>query len=113
MRKDSFEKLDDWFLNLYEEWIFVRCFEYSAIFVSELTWYRLFANIDRKTGKIFLEIGFPNNKLNQIIKELEMKWYCLRITKLNWELKLSFWVLKLERNIEKLIKLKQDLVKFC
>ncbi len=28
MKKDSYEKLDDWFINLYEESLFVRCFEY-------------------------------------------------------------------------------------
>jgi hypothetical protein len=53
MKKSSFELLDDGFINLYEEWIFVRCFEYSAILLSELTWYRLFANIDKKSWFVY------------------------------------------------------------
>ena len=77
MKKNSFELLDDGFVNLYEEWIFVRCFEWSAILVSEITGYRLFANINKKTGLIFLEIGVPKNKLDEIIKNLEIRWYYL------------------------------------
>ena len=113
MNKDSFEKLNDGFVNLYEEWIFIRCFEYSAILLSEITGYRLFSNINKKTGFVFLEIWFPKNKLDEIIKKLEFKWYCLRFNKRDWEYDLSIWDIKIERNTEKLIKLKQNLVRFC
>ena len=64
MKKDSYEKLDDWFINLYEESLFVRCFEYSAVLVSELTWYRLYANIDKKNWFIFLECWFSKVRLS-------------------------------------------------
>jgi hypothetical protein len=46
MKKDSFEKLDDWFINLYEEWLFVRCFEYSAILLWEILWYKIFVDLN-------------------------------------------------------------------
>ncbi len=111
MKRDSFELLDDGFINLYEEWIFMRCFEWSAILVSEITGYRLFANINKKTGFIFLEIGFPKNKLDEIIKNLEIRWYYLRIIKKDWAFNSSIWNIKLEKNKEKLIKLKQWLIK--
>lgn len=58
MKKYGFEKLDDWFINLYEEGLFVRCFEYSAILIWEIFWYKIFPNIDKKTGFIFLEFFF-------------------------------------------------------
>ncbi|MFA5917070.1 MAG: hypothetical protein WC850_02425 [Candidatus Gracilibacteria bacterium] len=111
MKRDSYELLDDGFVNLYEKGIFVRCFEWSAILVSEITGYRLFANINKKTGFIFLEMGFPKNKLDEIIKNLEIRGYYLRIIKKDSEFNLSMGDIKLEKNREKLIKLKQRLIK--
>jgi len=112
MKKDSFEKLDDWFLNLYEEWIFVRCFEYSAILISELTWYRLFANIDKKNWFVFLEVWFPKNKLDNILWELEKRWYNIRFVNKNWKLNITFWCKKLEKVEEKLKEIKNNLINF-
>lgn len=91
MKKSSFELLDDGFLNLYEEGIFVRCFEYSAIILSELTWYRLFANIDKKSWFVFLEVWFPKNKFDEIIWSLENRWYSYRIIDKNWKLNATIW----------------------
>ncbi len=112
MKKDSFEKLNDWFVNLYEEWIFVRCFEYSAEFISQLTWYRLFANIDKKTWYIFLECSFPKNKLDEIIWNLESRWYSVRFVDRDWKLNCTIWKEKIERRQEKILKIKNNLIKF-
>ena len=112
MKKSSFEKLDDSFVNLYEEALFVRCFEYSAILLWELTGYRVFVNIDKKTWFLFLELWFPKTKLNEIIANLESKWYFLRIMLKNWELNSTIWSIEFERDKEKIIKYKNDLIKF-
>jgi hypothetical protein len=112
MKKYSFEKLDDWFLNLYEEWIFTRCFEYSAIFVSDLTWYRLYANIDKKTWKIFLECAFPKNKLFEIVSLIENKQYNIRFVNKNKEIEETINGKKLEKNSEILIEIKKSLIIF-
>lgn len=34
MDKFNFEKLDDNFINLYEEWIFIKAVEFSAVKLS-------------------------------------------------------------------------------
>ncbi len=112
MKKDSFELLDDGFINLYEEWIFVRCFEYSADFISQLTWYRLFANIDKKTWYIFLECSFPKIKLNEIVLNLENRWYMVRFVDKNWKLNMTIWKERIERKEEKLKEIKNNLIKF-
>lgn len=112
MKKDSFEKLDDGFLNLYEEWIFIRCFEYSAILLAEMTWYRLFANIDKKTWFVFLEVWFPKNKLDWIISNLEQRWYQVRFIDKSWKLNFTFGNIKLEKIQEKIIDIKKQLTKF-
>lgn len=112
MKKSSFEKLDDWFVNLYKKWIFVRCFEFSAILISQLTWYRLYANIDRKTWFVFLETGFPKNKIDEIQNNLENKWYKIRVVEKDWNITETIWVNKLDKGSEKLINLKTNLIKF-
>lgn len=112
MKKDSYEMLDDWFLNLYEETLFVKCFEYSAVLLWEITGYRVFLNIDKKTWFIFLELWFPKNKLKEIVKNLENKWYNLRIIKKDWNIDSTFWSIKLEKNKEKIREYKNDLIKF-
>lgn len=71
MKKDSYELLDDGFINLYEEWIFVRCFEYSAIEISRLFDYKIFPNCDKKTWKIYLEVWFPKDKKWDIFSFLD------------------------------------------
>lgn len=111
MKKDSYELLDDGFLNLYETGIFVRSFEYSAILISKITWYRLFANINKKTWKIFLECSFPKNKLQEILSSLEQRWYMIRFLDKTWNINITFWEKKLERNEEKIKQIKYDLIK--
>jgi hypothetical protein len=86
MKKNSYEILDDWFLNLYEETLFVKCFEYSAVLIWEITGYRIFLNIDKKTWFVFLELWFPKIKLKEIVRNLENKWYNLRIIKKDWNI---------------------------
>ena len=112
MKKNSLEILDDGFVNIYEEWLFVRCFEYSAVLMSEITWYRLFANIDKKTGFVFLECGFPKDKLDEIIWSLENRWYYIRFIEKTWNINTTFWNFKLEKTKEKLIEIKNNLIKF-
>ncbi len=85
MNKYSYEKLNDWFVNLYRQGIFIRCYEYTAIIVSEITWYRVYPNVDKKTWFVYLELWFPKDKENIVIKQLEKQWYNIRI----------FYILKL------------------
>lgn len=112
MKKSSFELLDNGYINLYEEWIFVRCFEYSAVLLSQLTWYRLFANIDKKSWFVFLEVWFPKNKLDEIVWNLENRWYSYRIIDKNWKLNCTIWKEKLQRNQEILKQRKNNLINF-
>jgi hypothetical protein len=112
MKKESFEKLEDWYINLYEQWIFVRCFEKSAILISQITWYRVYVNVDKKTWFVFLELWFPKDKKNWIIKKLEIDWYKIRLIEKSWDIVETIWSNFLEQNIENLKKLKKDLIKF-
>ncbi|MDD2870381.1 MAG: hypothetical protein PHS49_00175 [Candidatus Gracilibacteria bacterium] len=112
MRKNSYENLNDGFVNLYKEGIFVRCFEFSAILVSELTGYRLYANIDRKTGFIFLELGFPKGYKEKVIKDLEIRGNFIRIIDKSGNITETIGVNKLDKDSEKLINLKTNLIKF-
>jgi len=112
MKKYSFEKLNDPFLNIYEQWLFIRSFENSAIFISQLTWYRLFPNIDKKTWKIFLECAFPKNKKSLIIKELEREWYNIRIIDKEWNIEETIWNNKIEKDYKKLLDIKKTLTIF-
>lgn len=112
MKKDSYEKLDDWFINLYEEWLFIRSFEYSAVLLGEILGYKVFVNIDKKTWFIFLELWFPKIKLWEVLKQLEIRWYKLRIMQKDLQIKTINWSIALDRNLEKLIQFKQELIKF-
>lgn len=112
MKKGSFELLDDWFVNLYEEGIFVRCFEYSAILLSTLTWYKLFWNIDKKTWKIFIECAFPKTKNYEIINILERQKQNMRLIKKDWNVEQTIYWNSLKREKEKLIQIKKQLIYF-
>lgn len=112
MNKYSYDKLNDWFINFYEQWIFTRCFEKSAIYASELTWYRLFVNIDKKTWFVFLECAFPKDKKENIVLELENKWNFIRIIDKDWNITETFWNNKLEIQESELIQIKNNLIKF-
>ena len=112
MRKDSFEILDDGFLNFYEEWIFVRCFEFSALEIWELFWYKIMPWISRKTWKIFLEVWFPKVKKSEILSFLDTKNYNYRFTNKNDWLTQTIWTHKILKDFEKLLKIKKELIKF-
>jgi hypothetical protein len=102
---------NDYFLNFYKQWIFIRCYEYSAIIISEITWYRVYANIDKKTWKIFLELWFPVNKEKEIFDILEKKWYFLRMCNKDWLIEEIIWNNKIEKDNKKLIEIKKQLIK--
>lgn len=112
MKKDSYELLNDGFLNLYEEWIFIRCFEYTALELYELFWYKLMPWIDRKNGKVFLELWFPKSKKTEIFSFLENRNYFYRfISKSDW-LSETIWSYHLNRDCDKLLKIKKELINF-
>ena len=106
------EKIDDWFVNLYKKWIFTRCFEYSAVLVWKITGYKIYANIDKKTWFIFLELGFPKIKEKEILQKLENNWNFLRIIENKQDIEEIIWDKKLERDEDKLRKIKQNLINF-
>ena len=110
MNKISLEKLNDWVINLYMQWIFIRSFEKSAIILSKITWYRLCVNVDKKTWFIYLELGFPKDKLEEILKELD--WIHIRVIDNKWNVEETIWVKKEEVTEEQLLEIKKDLVKF-
>lgn len=112
MKKESFEKLDDWFVNLYEQWIFVRCYEKSAILVSEITWYKLFPNIDKKTWFVFLELWLPRNHKQEVVESLERRWNPIRIIDKDWNISETFWNKKIDVDENNLRNIKINLIKF-
>ncbi len=112
MKKDNFEKLNDWFINLYKQWIFVRCYESSALLVSEITWYKVYPNVNKKTGFIYLELWFPINKQEEIIKKLDMANYNIRLVDVNLNIEEIIWTKKLDKNNKKLTNIKIWLIKF-
>lgn len=111
MNKYNFELLNDNFINLYKQWIFIRCYEYSAIIISEITWYRVYPNVDKKTWFVYLELWYPKNKENIVLNELEKHWYNIRVNS-DWNIEETIWKNKLEKNKEKLISFKKQLIKF-
>jgi hypothetical protein len=108
----NYEWKDDYFLNFYKQWIFIRCYEYSAIIISEITWYRIYPNVDKKTWFVYLELWFPLNKEKEIFDILEKKWYFLRISDKKWLIEEITWNIKIDKNNEKLVELKKQLIKF-
>lgn len=52
MNKNKYEKLNDWFLNFFRQLIFIRCYEKIVIIISEITWYKVCPNVDKKPGII-------------------------------------------------------------
>ena len=113
LTKDFFRlSLNDWFVNLYEQWIFIRTYEKSAICISELTWYKLYPNIDKKSWFIFLECGFPKDKKESILSKLEKDSYFIRLIDKDWNINETFWNNKLKAEETELIKIKNNLIKF-
>lgn len=112
MKKDSYDKLNDGFVNLYEQWIFIRCYEKSAILLAEITWYKLYPNIDKKTWFIFLELWFPKDYKQKILTNLENRWNFIRIIDKIWNISETFWNTRLEIEESKLKEIKNNLIKF-
>lgn len=46
------------------------------------------------------------------MRELEIRGYFMRLTEKSGELNITIWNIKLERDKEKLIEIKKDLIKF-
>lgn len=112
MNKESFEKLNDGFINLYEYWIFMRCYERSAILLAQITWYKLYPNIDKKTWFIFLELSFPKSISQQIKNELERRWYFLRIVDKEGKIYEIYGDKRLQWDVDSLRNIKTSLVKY-
>ena len=112
MNKYSYEKLNDSFINLYKQGIFIRCYEYSAILISEITWYRVYPNVDKKTWLVYLELWFPVNKQEEIIRKLEVEKYNIRLIDKQGNIEETIWNKKIDKINNKLIELKKQLIKF-
>ncbi|MDD3793411.1 MAG: hypothetical protein PHI37_01245 [Candidatus Gracilibacteria bacterium] len=112
MKKDSYDKLNDGFVNLYEQGIFIRCYEKSAILLAEITGYKLYPNIDKKTGFIFLELGFPKDYKQKILTNLENRGNFIRIIDKIGNISETFGNTRLEIEESKLKEIKNNLIKF-
>jgi hypothetical protein len=112
MKKNCYEKLNDWFVNLYEQWLFIRCYEKSAILLSEITGYKLYPNIDKKTWFIFLECGFPKDCKGKITDNLEKRWNFIRLIDKDWKINEVYWNNKLNIDEITITKIKNNLIKF-
>lgn len=112
MDKYIFEKLDDNYINFYEEWIFARCIEYSAVEISKITDYKLYLNIKKPDNIVFLEIGFPKTKLEDITKKLEREWKSYRILSKKSEPKVFNWTSKIVKNNKEIVEMKKSIIEF-
>ena len=106
-----FEKLEDDFINLFEVWIFIKSFEYSALILSKELDYKYYINCDKKKAFIFLEIWFPKTKLEQNISILLSKWYSIRYIDKNNKIIEYKWELKNIKDKKYLLNIKQKLIK--
>jgi hypothetical protein len=106
------ETRDDGFLNIYDEGLFVRCYEHSALKLAEITWYQLMLNLDRKTWFVSLTAWFPTEKLGSILKLIATGKQDVRVINQNWEEKETISWVKLDRNAEVLVEKKKKLLKF-
>ncbi|MDR2640083.1 MAG: hypothetical protein LBC61_01830 [Candidatus Peribacteria bacterium] len=48
------EQIDDNYVNLFESGIFIRAVEYSAIVLLDVTSYKLYVNVDRRSNFVYL-----------------------------------------------------------
>ena len=55
---------------------------------------------------------FRNSMIKPYIKQLEKQWYNIRISDKNWNIEETIWNNKFEKNNEKLLELKKQLIKF-
>jgi predicted mannosyl-3-phosphoglycerate phosphatase (HAD superfamily) len=112
MKKILQENRTDGFVNLYEEWIFLRSVEYSALKVADITQYKLIPNINKKTGFIFIECGFPINKLKDVLNLFKESKQNIRVYYKTWEVEEILNWTKLEKNQSELLETKKKLVMF-
>ena len=112
MKKDSYESLDDGFINFYKEWIFYRCYEYSAMHMAEVTWYKIFLNINKKTWKVYLECWIPKDKFTQFQTLLDDQGHSYRISQNSGLIENCIWQKKITKDVEELKKVKISLIKF-
>jgi len=111
--KTIIESMNNGYINLFKEWIFYRAFEYSALKLSKLTWYKIMLDLDKKENKILLSCGLPTNKLEDIENMLKSKDIPYRIfEKTENESKVFEWKNFIEVNKQILIETKQKLLKF-
>ena len=112
MKKILQENKNDWFINLYEQGLFVKSYEYSAMKIAEITGYRLMADIDKKSWMIYLTCAFPENKKNIIIAKLELEKINVRIKSKKWWTEEIYNWISLDKDNDKIIELKKSLVIF-
>lgn len=112
MKKYDLERLEDNYINLYEEWIFIKSFEYSAIILNQEFGYRLLVNCDKKKWLIYLESWFPKNKKDIIFIDLKSLWYSIRFFEKSWVSVLIEWNKKLIKSEVEIVSIKRNLVKF-
>ena len=108
--KLSIESCDDGFVNLFEEWLFIKSFEYSALLINDIFWYKLLPNIDKKTWFVYIEIAFPLSTKNDVKELLSVKNYKTRFY--IKEEKYMYWEYPIQQDKNKLQNLKNELLKF-
>jgi hypothetical protein len=110
IRKILKEKQDDWFLNLHKVWYFFRAFEYSAIELAKITDYKLFPNIDTKSGFVFLEVWFPQTRLEYVIRLIENNKINYRILQNGIAQDETIAWVTITKNSTRLIETKKELI---
>ena len=107
------EDMNNGYINLFKEWFFYRWYEYSAIWLNQLTTYKLMLDLYKKENKILLTCWFPENQLEKIEQLLQNKNIAYRIfEKDESKNKVFDWKNKIEINKQKLTEIKQKLIKF-
>ena len=102
--KFTIEKFNNWYINLWNEGLFFRWYEFSALFLNEFFWYKMFLTVSKWCYKktdlenvdksyLFLCAWFPVSKKEKFLEEIHKKWYFVRIMKLDEEnVKNDEWV---------------------
>lgn len=124
--KFTIEKFNNWYINLWHEWEFLRAYEYSALFLNKIFWYKFFLTFSKWCFKksdienfnkdyLFLWSWFPFSQKEKFLQDIYKKWYFVRIMKLDeedqkkdrWEV--FKWDKKFKIDKNELIKTKQSL----
>lgn len=112
MDKFNFEKLDDNFINLYEEWIFIKAVEFSAVKLSELFDYKLTLWVEKKSHLLYFELGFPVSKVEEKIAYIVAEWYGVRFFPKQKAPVIHVWKKDFKKDEEGLTYKKQSMIKF-